>query len=160
MGDTWNCKIGLNGSVIINYTPYPYIFWEAYIEPEKIKSMKKLGAIMFERTNEHVLRNVIRKYLNNIETDEFMRFWISEMASQHKKYVKVEFVSQESFEREFPLEIITNGSVVAPLRVEYVFTYHDDMVEMPPLPDNMYERVQPVGDQVLVVEWGGMIIDD
>lgn len=157
----WRCEIEENGAVIIDGESFPYIFWEASMNLQKVKDLLKIGELMFDKTNFDVLDREIRRYLSPKEADDFREFWESELMNQRKPYVKAEFVSQRAFDVEFPLTV--SKRPVSVLRLECVFSFHDEMHSARPkvsFANNLYRRIEPQGDQVSIVEWGGMMIYD
>ncbi|VBB17694.1 intein-containing DNA-dependent RNA polymerase 2 subunit Rpb2/subunit Rpb4 precursor [Yasminevirus sp. GU-2018] len=143
-------------------TIYPYLYWEAYINPVRIGSLKTLGTIVFKKTEYDALDKILRRYLNTREADEFREYWERIILKQPKPYVKADFVDQPEFEREFPLRIKTDLDVASVMRLECVFSFHTEVdgftTTDPEKLHNLYKRIEPRDNQISIVEWGGMVL--
>lgn len=163
--DSWKCVLtphATDGQVLIHYHIYPYIYWEGDLSFLKIKTaLGKVGVMMFKKNNFDKLDTVLREYLSEREANEFREYWESVVLAQQKPYVKVIFVKQEDFEKEFGLEVKVkpNNVLIEVLRIECIFSFHDSLeIKTDKVPNDMYKKVDRSMNHVTIVEWGGILL--
>jgi len=96
---------------------------------------------------------------------DFREYWMTYFENgDNDKYVKIGFIAQDSFESEYPLDIIPKPSFI--LRVELLFEFNltmDQLCNIKALNKDMdigsiYPRRIEDDSNIQVIEWGGIII--
>jgi hypothetical protein len=150
----WKGKSSEDGTIQMNGSNYPYLFWDAALSAEKLKP-NWLHADQFEGSNTvtYLENRLTNLGFNDKEKADFMTYWGPRM--QQMKVVQIIWMQDEQLDPIASLEIVPSfrqNRIYILLRETSAFMEQPTELKVPPL-----KPLHRSGNYL--VEWGGIEVE-
>lgn len=149
----WKGTATRNGTIEMNGTNYPYLFWDAQLPLDRLNlNWENSDQILGEQTISYLSTRLDDAGFNPKEKSDFITYWGPRL--QKMKYVQVLWIQNEAINDIATLDV---SSEFTQNRVYLVFREINDLMdETLPLKRNSLKPVNRTKSYLL--EWGGMEI--
>ncbi len=162
----WACSVNSSSNLTVNGQAADYIYWEAEdITGELLTKLKAMYRFVIKRCDYQILSHVMGVILNCTEQGDFNDYWRPVFLEKPNEYMLITFVTEASFNEQFPLEFSLPVNLI---RVELIFT---ELTQPPSAYVIKVPNVHKIKElypglarrydvnEVTVVEWGGTTIE-
>ncbi len=149
----WKGTTSANGSIHLNGSDYPYLFWDAVLPIESLQlNWQDADEIIGNQTIDYLVSQLNHLGFNDKEKADFITYWGPRM--QQMKYIQVLWIQNESINKIASLDI---SPAFTQNRIYIVFKEISDLTdESIPLKINTLKPIDR--SKNYLVEWGGIEI--